>query len=169
MTASTEACRADREILTDFCVFAGRESVGRSRGWEIRRRKCWKRAIENTGDARSENPIQTELVRLNNLYIVFIDVAFYRSRAARRGFQNREFFPITMANAYKGVRDRRVGNKNTRLAASIPQFLTIIWMFRIHETWTLISKTLIKHNLASNDNDVSTMNILTIKPSQCIH
>lgn len=35
---------------------------------------------------RSKNPIQTELVRLNNLYIVFIGVAFYRLRPAVRGF-----------------------------------------------------------------------------------
>lgn len=132
MTAGTEVCRADREILTDFCVFTGRQAAGRTRSGEIRRRKCWKRAIENTGDARSENPIQTELVRLNNLYIVFIDVAFYRSRATRRGFQNREFFPITMANACEGARDRCVGKKYTSLAAAIPQFLTIIRVSRVH-------------------------------------
>lgn len=91
MTASTDGggwggeggspCRGPREILTDFCVFAvgmrgenGRENVENA---QSKTRATF---------VRSENPIQTELVRLNNLYIVFIDVAFYRSRPTLCGF-----------------------------------------------------------------------------------
>lgn len=95
-----------REILTDFYISAAPGSTeekwsGKFVGENVENAQSKTRAT--LVPFPTENPIQTELVRLNNLYIVFIDIVFYRSRSTDRAFKMENFSRLRMAS----VRARR--------------------------------------------------------------